>query len=171
MQSQPLQRDVFTKPHPEANLPEDMVLKIELPHYGLAEASSCFFEAYYPVFIEKLGMNCGVIDLCFHYNNVNKKPIRITGLARDDCINTDDASYQTDEEKATSDFIARKKDDKTLRFLGLVIQRFNSHIEVYQDDHIKRLHTMNEKSIDREEFRSIRGQLSFISQSSRPNIA
>ena len=50
MQSKPLQRDVFTKPPPEANLSENMVLKIELPHYGLVEASFCFFDTYYPVY-------------------------------------------------------------------------------------------------------------------------
>ena len=170
MQSKPLQRDVFTKPPPEANLLENMVLKIELPHYGLVEASSCFFDTYYPVFIEKLRMNCAAIDPCFLYKTINKRLTEITGLASDDSINTG-RSYQTDEEKATSDFITRKKDDKNLRFLGLVIQRFTSNIEVYQDNHIKRLHSMNEKSIDRDEFRRIRGQILFISQSSRPDIA
>lgn len=115
-------------------------------------------------------MNCAAIDPCFLHKTINKRLTGITGLASDDSINTGDRSYQTDEEKAKSDFIPRKKDDKTLLLLGLVFQRFTSNIEVYQDKHIKRLHSMNEKSIDRDEFRRIRKQLLFISQSFRPVI-
>lgn len=37
MQSPPLEGDVFTLPPPEAKLPPDHVLKIQLPHYGLVE--------------------------------------------------------------------------------------------------------------------------------------
>lgn len=42
MQSGKLKRNVFTTAPPEAKLGPDIYLKIELPHYGLVESSSCF---------------------------------------------------------------------------------------------------------------------------------
>lgn len=65
MQSNPLGRDVFTEPPGEANLSKNMVLKIKLLHYGLVEASTCFFDTYYPVFKEKLKMTPCPFDPCF----------------------------------------------------------------------------------------------------------
>lgn len=58
-------RDVFTEAPPEAKLPEKNLLKVLLPHYGLVESSSCFFETYYPVFVNTMGMQSAVFDPFF----------------------------------------------------------------------------------------------------------
>lgn len=57
-----------------------------------------------------------------------------------------------------------------MRFLVLVIQRYRSHIELYQDNHIDRLQLFDVKNVDRDKFSTIRGQLLFIAQSSKPDI-
>jgi hypothetical protein len=67
MQSNHLQRDIFTTPPREAKLPDNKILKIALPHYGLVESSTCFFESYYPVFTETLGMRSAAFYPCFLY--------------------------------------------------------------------------------------------------------
>ncbi|CDF35631.1 unnamed protein product [Chondrus crispus] len=169
MQSLPLQRDVFTNPPPEANLPNDKILKIELPHYGLVEASSCFFDTYYPVFTKDLEMKSAPFDPCFLYKITKGTTTGITGLASDDSMNTGNADYEEAEAKATKGFITRKKVERKLRFLGFVIGRDETQICIYQDNHSSRLETL--ETVDHDRFRTIRGQLLFIAQSSRPAIA
>lgn len=171
MQSKPLERDVFTEPPPEAQLSSDKVLKIRLPHYGLVEASSCFFDTYYPVFTQKLGMICSAIDPCFLYKTMKGKIHGVTGLASDDSINTGNSEYQQKESEATNNFITRKNAQTTLRFLGFTILRLPTLIEVHQQSHIERLNLLELQPIDQDLFRTVRGQLLFISQSSRPDIA
>ena len=94
MQAKKLTRDVFTEPPPEADLPLHQLLKIVLPHYGLVESSSCFFDTYYPVFTEKLQMLSAFVDPCFLYRKVNGTFTGITGLAIDDSISTGLPEYQ-----------------------------------------------------------------------------
>lgn len=171
MQSEPLQRDVFTKPPREAKLPSDMLLKIELPHYGLVESSSCFFEAYYPVFTEKLHMKSAAFDPCFLYQVNTTSLTGIAGLATDDSINTGNLEYQKDEKQATKAFVTRRTDDIPLRFLGFLIERDDCSLSLWQDQHIRKLKSMDPHMVRPDLFSTIRGQLLFISQSSRPDIA
>ena len=136
MQSNPLQRDVFTEAPPEANLSKNKVLKIKLPHYGLVEAISCFFDTYYPVFTRKLNMKCSSFDHCFLYKFSNNVVTGVTGLASDDSINTGNREYAEAEEQATKNFITRKNEKSMLLFLGFVIDKNNDNINLYQDTHI-----------------------------------
>lgn len=122
MQAPPLQRDVFTLPPPEAKLPRDHVLKIKIPHYGLVESSSCFFDAYYPVFANKLGMSSAPFDPCFLFRTDENTVTGIAGLVTDDSLNIGTPAYRNFEQKATSAFVTRSTDTFPLRFLGFLIQ-------------------------------------------------
>lgn len=53
----PLTHEVFTKPPFVKMLPEDKVLSLTLPHYGLVESSSFFFDIYHPVYVGRLQMS------------------------------------------------------------------------------------------------------------------
>lgn len=48
IQSKPLSRPVYTYAPPQANLPDGYLLRINLPHCGLVESASCWFDTYYP---------------------------------------------------------------------------------------------------------------------------
>lgn len=170
MQSKPLERDVFTEPPREAKLPKDKVLKVRLPHYGLVESSSCFFDSYYPIFVDRLRMTPCAFDPCFLYQK-NGKLHGITGLATDDSINTGNVEYQTNENDATKHFITKRCETFPLRFLGYLVKQLSGSLYISQKQHIQKLKSLEPKTIDREAFRSIRGQLLFISQSSRPDIS
>lgn len=171
MQSKPLTRSVFTEAPREAKLTKDKVLQIILPHYGLVESSSCFFDAYYPVFVDLLKMSPCSFDPCFLFKTNDSTLSGITGLATDDSINTGNAEYQASEEQATKAFITKKKDIFPLRFLGFLIEHEDNSLLVSQPQHIDRLHLLDHKDINHDSFRSVRGQLLFISQSSRPDIS
>lgn len=165
------ERDVFTEPPPEAKLSPDKVLKIRLPHYGLFEASSCFFDTYYHVFTEKLGIVCSAIDPCLRFRVRDHHIHGIAGLARDASINTGNSEYQQDESEATSPFITRKTSAPTLRFLGFTITRTAHLIEVHQHSPIDHLTLLDINACDQDLFCTVRGQLLFIAQSSRLDIA
>ena len=162
---------MYTEPPPEANLPQHQVLKIELPHYGLVESSSCFFDTYYPAFTEKLKMMCSPFDPCFLFRKIEGNLKGVTGLASDDSINTGSSEYQRDEDKATKDCITHKNEVAQLRFLGFNIMCSANLTTVHQSSHINRLQVLNSKQIDQDLFRTIRGQLLLISQSSRLDVS
>lgn len=65
IQSTALMCDIFTEAPREVHLPETHSLKMILPHYGLVESSSCFFDNCYPVFVDLLDMKPGAFDQCF----------------------------------------------------------------------------------------------------------
>lgn len=65
MKSKPLTRSVFTEATSEAKITKDKVLKMLTSRYGLFELSSCFSDAYYPVFIYILKMSACAFDPCF----------------------------------------------------------------------------------------------------------
>lgn len=173
MQSLKLTWDVFTEPPPEANLPPHQLLKVVLPHYGLVESSSCFFDTYYPVFTEKLKMLAAFFEPCFLYRKVNGVLSGITGLATDDYISTGLPEYQHNEEKHTKQFITRKTAKLPFRFLGTLIEydENKTGLCVSQDIHIKKLKLLSTDPINHDAFRSVRGQLLYISQTTRPDIS
>lgn len=170
MQAHKLMRDIFTKAPPEANLSKQYVLKVILPHYGLVESSSCFFDTYYPTFFEKMKMKPAAHDPCLLGKMYDNKLIGMIGLATDDSINTGNEMYQREEEHATKEFITKKKLSFPFRFLGCFIEKRNKAISLVQDLHIQKLEILDPKVINHEKFRSIRGQLLFISQTCRPDI-
>lgn len=171
MQSKPLPRNVFTEAPREANLPKDKVLQIVLPHYGLVESSSCFFDTHYPVFVDLLKMSPCTFDPCFLFKTDETKVSEVTGLATDNSINTGNMEYQSSEETATKTFITKKKTKFPLRFLGFLIERKRQSLLVFQPQHIDRLCVLDSREINPDQFSSLRGQLLFISQSSRPDIS
>lgn len=171
MQSKPLNRDVYTVPPREANLSLDKLLKITLPHYGLVESSSCFFEAYYPVFTETLLMRSAAFDPCFLFHVRDNSLNGISGLATDDSLNTGNQQYQQDEREATKKFVTHTKESFPIRFLGCIINRIHNTITLCQNEHISRLKHTDIHTLDRDFFRTVRGQLLFIAQSSRPDIS
>lgn len=59
------------------------ILNIALPHHDLVESSSCFFEAYYPVFTDNLPMRSAASDQCFPFQVCNNKLNGIAGAATD----------------------------------------------------------------------------------------
>lgn len=170
-QSQPLNRDVYTEPPPEAKLSRNYVLKVILPHQGLTESGTCWFDTYYPVFLNDMGMNSAPFDPCFLYLVKNNQLVGITGLATDDSANTGNRIYVQAEEKATAKFKTRKEQGKNLRLLGFFINCAGNTISMDQHTHIERLQTINQNDPSPEKFRSVRGQLLFIAQSSRPDVA
>lgn len=118
-----------------------------------------------------MGMKSATFDPCFLYRVSNGKLSGVTGLASDDSINTGNAAYVIEEEKATKKFITRKNAETPLRFLGVVIEKSEHGLRMFQDVHIKKLRLLKEDVIDHDAFRTVRGQLLFIAQSSRPDIA
>lgn len=145
IQSKPLTRSVYTEAPIEAKLSKDKVLQIVLPHYGLVESSSCFFDTYYPVFVDLLRMSPCAIDPCFIFKTNDSKLFGITGLATDDSINTGNAEYQSSEESATKSFITKKKDIFPLRLVGFLIEHENDSLFIFQPQHIDRLYVLDHK--------------------------
>lgn len=170
MQSKKLMRDIFTEPPPEANLPAKYILQILLPHYGLVQSGSCFSDAYYPVYVEKLKMKPAAQDPYLFSKVKNDILVGLTGLATDDSLNTENHFYQLEEEKAISTFITKTSVKYPFRFLGTLIERTINSLSVVQDLHIQKLSTLDIGNIDHNQFRSTRSQLLFLSQSSRPDI-
>lgn len=113
-----LQRDVFTTAPPEAKLGPDKYLKIELPHCGLVESSSCFSYSYYHVFQNELSMFSAPFDPFFLIQVSDDNINGLTGLTMDDSINTETSSYYSLEINATMWFmtnIENKFSDMVLR--------------------------------------------------------
>lgn len=166
MQLKPLERDVYTDPPREAKLPNDKVLEIVLPHYGLVESSSCFFNTYFVVFFDVLRMSPRALYPFNLYQADNSKLCGIIGLSTDDSINTVNAEYQSSKDEATNSFITNKKYAFLLRFLGYLIEHDGTALCVSQPQHIDRLNVLDNMNIDQKAFHSMSRQLLFISQSS-----
>lgn len=130
-----------------------------------------FFEIYYPTFTVKLSMNPCAFDTCFLFQTNQNVLSGVSGISIDDSLNTGTLTFEKQEEKATSSFITRKKISFPMRFLGLLIEKEEDVFLISQDFHINKLQTMNSSKLYHNLFRTIRGQLLFISKSSRPDVS
>lgn len=118
-------------------------------------------------------MMAAFFDPYFLYRKLNGVLTGITGLATDDSISTGLPEYQKSEEMNTKSFITRKTAKLPFRFLGTLIEydEDQTGLFVSQDIQIKKLKLLSPTSIDHDAFRSVRGQLLYIAQTTRPDIS
>lgn len=170
MPSEPLKRDVYTISPRKAKLFNDKLLKISLLHYGLAESRSCFFEAYHPIFTDTLSMKSAAFDPHFFFHARDNFLDGVTGLVAEDSINNGNARYQREQKDATKKFVTQTKHSFPIRFLSCIINHVTNTLIVGQKEHISRLQLTNTNTLNRDFFRTVRGQLLLIAQNSRPDI-
>lgn len=165
MQASELKKDAFKEPLSEANLSPHRLLKV-VSHYGLVESSSLFFDTYYLMFSEKLKMMSAFFYPCFLYRKINDVLTSITELATCDSISTDSSEYHTNEEFHTKQFIPHKTAKHPFCFLGTLLEfeENKTGLSVSQDIQIKNSNLLSLTSVDHEGFRSVRGQLLYIAQ-------
>lgn len=116
-------------------------------------------------------MQSSPFDPCFLFICKKDKLVGITGLATDDSAKTGNEFYDIAERDATSMFKTRKESGDRLRLLGFSIHRHGTTLQLCQDTHIHSLVKMEAGDMCAKKFRSIRSQLLFIAQSSRPDIS
>lgn len=156
-------RDVLTVPPSKPKIGPDEYLKIELPHYGLVESSSCFIKTYYSVSQRKLLMLSAPFDPCFLLWTQSSGPIQIAGLVTADSINTGTSDYQLFESEAAKSSITKKTDKFSLRFLGCIVNRNNGCASFGHVDHTWRLLLVPTNTVSRKLFRAVRSRLLFCS--------
>ncbi len=121
-------------------------------------------------------MTSAHIDPCLYYRKENGKLAGVTRLVTDDTANTGTQQFATAESKATSGFITNKHEiveNKEFRFFGQQVTLTSDGLVVRQYAHIEELKLMDSTAseVEQEEFRSQRGKILYITQTSQPQVA
>jgi hypothetical protein len=93
----PLNRMFFIRPPPDLNLPDDAILRVIKPLYGVPEAGAHWFSTYHDHHKKNLNMTESTYDPCLLFTNQNES-FGVVGMQTDDTLMLGDDRFAELEE-------------------------------------------------------------------------
>ena len=180
LQGKVIERDVYLIPPVEEREP-NMLWKLNKVVYGLVDAAKNWYESVCDELI-KHGCQKTILNDAFFFYNYDNKLEGMMILHVDDFLECGSDGYnKTISDKIKEKFIISKEEECSIKYVGLnILQRKDvlcldqNHFEVtVEKPHIDIRTVGRERYLNRDEqkmYRSIVGQLNWLSQMSRPDL-
>lgn len=175
----PVTRLIFAKPPKEMGLPQNKLLKIVYPLYGLTEAGALWFHTYHQHHLNRLNLENAPHDLCFLYtpallDHVQRKtPACLTFLQTDDTLILSNNSYAEKENSTHFEYkpaIIMDEENK-LKFNGMSISKQDVNFEVDTSHHVDKMQCISTTFGYKEEYVAHRARGAYISSQNRPDLS
>lgn len=182
----PLSRKIFVRAPKELELPDDMVLSLQCPLYGVPEAGVHWFWTYLKHHKEKLGMRSAAHDMCLLYTpgsistssqskEITDAPRAITCLQTDDTASLANTKFLEDEQKHASAFKSNPleilQDGKSMKFNGAVLSKLQNRYSLTAPSHVSKMKVIEKEIASKEEYVSQRARGAYIASVCRPDLS
>ena len=183
LQSEGIEREVYLIPPAEANCDRTILWKLERCVYGLNDAARKW---YLTVRAFLLKMNCVqlITDPAAFYWYHNGKLSGIFLMHVDDFLWGGNARFETNiVSKLRNHFKVRDQNCNIFKYIGMNIQQGDSEIIIHQNEFCKSLQPIEIvkgrrmdremlcNDVEKEQFRSLVGQLGWLCTNSRPDLS
>ena len=184
-QSLPLQREagpIFTEPCPGLPVPQDSIIEVLVPIYGLDDAPMAWRNTVVQHLV-KLGYERNVIEPCWYakYDQHKRNVAQILIEVDDFIVSADDQHMMEVKESLTTRFKFGKWDEDSAEYAGRQVTSFLDRIEVSQEKYIvEQVHPVQlskerkkdkKASLQKEEFEALRSlifKLNWLGRETRP---
>jgi len=159
---------------------KDTVLKATKPLYGLCESPGYWWSTFRDHHTKTLRMNTSVLDPCLFFktektNDGGDTLIGMQGVLVDDTLGTGNKVFLEEEERASKKFETKPRCDLyPMKFNGITIEKHLVHgqrtYRLSQEEYSSAIQGISHQ-VSKEEFAHIRGQVAYVSCSTRPDVA
>ena len=185
LQGRKLERDVIVQPPKEAKLPKGKLWKLQVPLYGLNDASLQFFLKCRDILLELGCFQCLVDPALFFKRNTRNELIGVMALHVDDFLHCGTEEFVREvPRKLAAIFKMGRTEQKVFKYVGYNITQADDYsIKVDQDDFAKekielinvdpaRAKQVKEPLTKEEEslMRKAAGRIGWLGRGTRPDI-
>ena len=180
LQGKQLERDVYLKPPPEANVCDGKIWKLKHCLYGLNDAARQFYNSVKEELI-KLGCVQSKLDPALFFLRHNGKLTGMIGCHIDDFLHAGEIHFdRTVMDKLRNRFLAGKMEDTQFTYVGFGIKQTDESIILDQSEYMKELEYVNQNRASQKHgelnqteqslLRSQVGRINWAVQGSRPDL-
>lgn len=167
--SELLLRKVYLIPPPELNLPDDQLLLLIKPLYGLPDSGDYWSRTMVHHQEEDLGMKSTCADPALYFKHKDKGIlIGISGIHVDDSLHSGNKEFLKLTDKSLNKFESRKRKLDNMKFSGINISTTRSGMELHQWHYISQIKALPTDSTY-SDFLSSRAKMSWLVHT-RPDI-
>ena len=164
-------RIVYLEPVPEMELPDDVVLLVVKPLYGIPEAGLHWYLTYKGHHTETLGMKQCTFDQCIMYKPEKDCEVpNMVMLQVDDTVGAGTDEFLALEECTSKEFMTKDREllhqGRHMKFNGAYIARTESGYSMHMENRLQKL----EKPKTMKEANSRRARVQYISTMCRPDL-
>eukprot|EP00172_Hildenbrandia_rubra_P001407 Plantae.Rhodophyta-Hildenbrandia_rubra.ctg19560.p1 GENE.Plantae.Rhodophyta-Hildenbrandia_rubra.ctg19560~~Plantae.Rhodophyta-Hildenbrandia_rubra.ctg19560.p1 ORF type:complete len:408 (+),score=40.52 Plantae.Rhodophyta-Hildenbrandia_rubra.ctg19560:574-1797(+) len=169
-----LLRNAHIYPPKSMSMPNNEMIKVVKPHYGMTEAGACWWKTSLDYRIKDLGMQQSVLDPCLFFKMENGALKGMEATLVDDTLGSGDPDFSKLEEEKSKRFEVKDRDcSSKMRFGGCDIERIEEEnaCMLSQQRHLERSLTLPRK--DQTSFamlRKFRGKPQWASTAARPDV-
>lgn len=176
-----LNRKIFVKPVNELKLPNDMLLEIRRPLYGIPEAGLHWFNTYHAYHKNELDMKPSSHDLCLLYtkdgpsHDAREQPAGITCLQTDDSLFLANTKFKNLEEEKSGRFerkgVLKLDVGMPIKFNGTIATKLANRIQIRAAvSKRKLLNTIKVSPVNKSDYVSQRARGAYIASVCRPDL-
>ena len=163
-------RDIYLEPPTDVGIDEEHLLKIVKPVYGLTDSGSYWWLTSKNYHVNDLEMDQSAMDPCLFYKLRNGSLQGIEASLVDDTLSTGNEDFMRLEEEKSKKFDVKEREQGSeIQFSGCIITRNPHNFLISQQRYTKKLRTIPKDQWNEKNFASLRGKVSWITNTTRPD--
>ena len=169
IQGENLSRTVYVRPTPDFELPENSLLKLLKPLYGLSESGDAWFQRYNGYLTKNLKLEQTDGDMSCYYKREEEEELQgLLGVYVDDTLAAGSEKFKKLTDNIEKHFESKPREYLPFQFAGINIKKKENGFIMEQQHYVSTISKL-EKSSTFETFRTTRHRLAWISHT-RPEI-
>ena len=174
----PIDREIYIKPPKKSDLmamigqPEDRYRMDLKPIYGLTESPGYWWQTFKNYHVQDLEMRQTSLDPCLFYKKKKESLVGIIATLVDDTLGCGNNSFVKLEQEMSKNFDVKESDNKfPIKFGGLEVEKGPAGFAINQNNYASTFRTLKPNNFTPKEFSRLRGQIGYIANGTRPDVA